>query len=42
MLYLLFAAADTMSGQRLLRDGSSGEAQAVLNEHYAERPNPSQ
>jgi len=42
MLYLLFTAADTMSVQRLLRDGSSGEARAVLNEHYAERPNPSQ
>src|SRR3954447_21682630 len=42
MLYLLFTAADTMSVQGLLGDGSSGEARAVLNEHYAERPNPSQ
>src|SRR3954468_11722445 len=42
MLYLLLTAADTMSGQRLLRNGSSGEARAVLNQHYGEKPNPSQ
>jgi len=31
-----------MSEQRLLRDGSSGFAQAVLNNYYAERPRASQ
>src|SRR5262245_14346468 len=36
------SAEDTMSIRRLLRDGSSGFAQAVLNNYYAERPTASQ